>query len=92
MNSTSNRSPWGPKRRSLRKAIPARRLRGEVEEIADAVVPRQLRPEDPGRPSDTRVLRVKVAFREPSSLKLGQRVELAINAEEKDAKIAAKPE
>ena len=76
----------------IAEGYPAHRLRGEVEEIADAVVPRRLRPEDPGRPSDTRVLRVKVAFREPSSLKLGQRVELAINAEEKDAKIAAKAE
>ena len=55
-----------------------RRWRGEVEEIADAVVARQTRPEDPGRPADTRVLLVKVAFREPNPLKLGQRVEVEI--------------
>jgi RND family efflux transporter MFP subunit len=53
-----------------------RRWRGEVEEIADTVVARQTRPEDPGRPADTRVLLVKVAFRESNPLKLGQRVEV----------------
>ena len=55
-----------------------RRWRGQVEEIPDAVVGRQTRPEDPGRPADTRVLRVKVAFREPNPLKLGQHVEVEI--------------
>lgn len=52
--------------------------RGVVEEIPDSVVPRRLKPEDPGRPSDTRVLMVKVALREPTPLKLGQRVEVEI--------------
>jgi HlyD family secretion protein len=52
--------------------------RGRVEEIPDAVVARRLKPEDPGRPSDTRVLLVKVAFLEPTPLRLGQRVELEI--------------
>jgi HlyD family secretion protein len=51
---------------------------GQVEEIAAAVVARQNRPADPGRPADTRVLLVKVAFREPNPLKLGQRVEVEI--------------
>jgi len=55
-----------------------RRWRGEVEEIADAVVARQTRPQDPGRPADTHVLLVKVAFRESCPLKLGQRVEVEI--------------
>ena len=55
-----------------------RRWRGEVEVIAVAVVARQTRPEDPGRPADTRVLLVQVAFREPNPLKLGQRVEVEI--------------
>jgi HlyD family secretion protein len=55
-----------------------RTWRGRVEEIPDAVVARRLKPEDPGRPSDTRVLLVKVAFLEPTPLKLGQRVELEI--------------
>jgi HlyD family secretion protein len=51
---------------------------GEVEEIADVVVARQTRPEDPARPADTRVLLVKIAFRESCPLKLGQRVEVEI--------------
>ena len=51
---------------------------GQVEEVPDAVVGRQTRPDDPGRPADTRVLRVKVAFREPNPLKLGQHVEVEI--------------
>jgi HlyD family secretion protein len=55
-----------------------RRWRGEVEEIADAIVARQTRPEDPGRPADTRVLLVRIAFRESNPLKLGQRVEVEI--------------
>lgn len=52
--------------------------RGIVEEIPDAVVARRLKPEDPGRPSDTRVLMVKVALQEKTPLKLGQRVEVEI--------------
>jgi RND family efflux transporter MFP subunit len=51
---------------------------GVVEEVPDSVVPRRLRPEDPGRPIDSRVLPVKVAFASPTPLKLGQRVEVAI--------------
>jgi HlyD family secretion protein len=51
---------------------------GKVEEIPDAVVNRRLKPQDPGRPSDTRVLLVKIALLEGSPLKLGQRVEVAI--------------
>ena len=49
---------------------------GEVEEIPDAVVGRRLKPQDPGKPEDTRVLLVKIALREPTPLKLGQRVEI----------------
>jgi HlyD family secretion protein len=55
-----------------------RRWRGQVEEIPEAVVARQTRPDDPGRPADTRVLRVKMAFREPNPLRLGQHVEVEI--------------
>ena len=61
-----------------------RRWRGEVEEIADAVVARQTRPEDPGRPADTRVLPVWLAFREANPLKLGQRVEVEIVGASRD--------
>ena len=60
------------------EGYPGRGWRGRVEEIADAVVPRQTRPEDPGRPADTRVLLVRIAFLEKTPLKLGQRVEVEI--------------
>jgi HlyD family secretion protein len=52
---------------------------GVVEEIPDVVVSRRLKPVDPGRPTDTRVLLVKVRFSEPTPLKLGQRVEAEIS-------------
>lgn len=52
-----------------------------VEEIPDAVVARRLKPQDPGRPSDTRVLLVKVALDGKTPLKLGQRVEVEISPE-----------
>jgi RND family efflux transporter MFP subunit len=51
---------------------------GVVEEIPDAVSGRVLKPQDPGRPSDTRILLVKIRLEEPTPLKLGQRVEVAI--------------
>ena len=41
---------------------------------------RRLKPQDPGRPTDTRVLAVKVAFTEEVPLKLGTTVELKIAA------------
>lgn len=53
-----------------------RTWRGTIEEIPDAVVNRRLNPQDPSKPIDTRVLLVKVAFAEPTPLKLGQRVEV----------------
>jgi HlyD family secretion protein len=52
--------------------------RGSVEEIPDQVVPRALRPLDPSRPVDTRVLLVKVRLTEAVPLRLGQRVEVEI--------------
>ncbi len=52
--------------------------RARVEEIPDTVARRSVRPQDPGKPEDTRVLRVKIAFEEPTPLRLGQRVEVAI--------------
>lgn len=51
---------------------------GVVEEIPDAVSGRRLKPQDPGKPSDTRVLLVKVKLDAPTPLKLGQRVEVEI--------------
>lgn len=55
-----------------------RSWRGSVEEVADAVTLRQLKAQDPGRPTDTRILAVKVAFEEAAPLKLGTTVELRI--------------
>lgn len=51
---------------------------GKVEELPQAVGPRKLKPEDPARPTDIRVLLVKVAPDRPLPLKLGQKVELRI--------------
>jgi HlyD family secretion protein len=51
---------------------------GRVEEIPDSVVSRRIKPQDPTKPIDTRVLLVKVAFGEPTPLKLGQRVQIAL--------------
>jgi hypothetical protein len=48
------------------------------------VTPRRLKPQDPARPTDTRVLAVKVAFTEPTPLKLGATVELRIQPRDAD--------
>ncbi len=52
--------------------------KGTIEEVPDSVVSRRLKPQDPSKPIDTRVLLVKVAMNEPTPLKLGQRVEVEI--------------
>jgi HlyD family secretion protein len=52
--------------------------KGTIEEIPDSVISRRLKPQDPSKPIDTRVLLVKIALNEPSPLKLGQRVEVKI--------------
>ncbi len=54
------------------------RFKGEVEEIPDEVVSRRIKPQDPGRPTDTRVLAVKIKLHGSAPLRLGQRVELEI--------------
>lgn len=51
---------------------------GEVFEVPGWVTSRRLKPLDPGRPSDTRVLPVKVSLPADHPLKLGQRVEVEI--------------
>ncbi len=53
-------------------------FRGTVEEVADSVTPRRLKPQDPSRPTDTRILAIKVAFAERTPLRLGTTVELRI--------------
>jgi multidrug resistance efflux pump len=74
----------GAPARITAEGYPGRHWRGEVEQIADAVVARQARPEDPARPADTRVLLVKVSLREPCPLKLHQRVEIRIDARQRE--------
>jgi HlyD family secretion protein len=49
-----------------------------VEEIPDRVQARELKPLDPSRPVDTRVLLVKLRLAEKVPLKLGQRVDVEI--------------
>jgi RND family efflux transporter MFP subunit len=62
------------------EAFPGRAWRGRVEDIPRSVTLRRLKPQDPSRPTDTRILAVKVAFAEPTPLKLGATVELKIDA------------
>jgi RND family efflux transporter MFP subunit len=51
---------------------------GTVEVVPDVVVARHLQPQDPSRPSDTRVLIAKITLPANAPLKLGQRVEVSI--------------
>jgi RND family efflux transporter MFP subunit len=60
--------------------FPGRTWMGRVEEIPGSVTLRRLKPQDPARPTDTRVLAVKVAFAEPTPLKLGTTVAVKIQA------------
>jgi RND family efflux transporter MFP subunit len=60
------------------EGYPGQKWRAKVEEIPDVVAPRQLRPQDPGRPSDTGVILVKLVFIDPVPFKLGQRVDTTI--------------
>jgi HlyD family secretion protein len=60
------------------EGYPGHVWQSKIEEIADAVAARQTRPDDPGRPADTRVLRVRMALLEPNPFKLGQHVEVDI--------------
>ena len=57
---------------------PGQAWAGRIEEVADSVTLRALKPQDPGRPTDTRILAVKVALLEPTPLRLGTTVELKI--------------
>ena len=59
---------------------PGRVWTGRIEEVADTVTLRRLKAQDPSRPTDTRILAVKVAFDGASPLRLGTTVELKIRA------------
>lgn len=67
----------GERVRVTAEGFPGTRI-GHVEEVPESVVARRLRPADPGRPTDTRVLLVKIALEGRSALRLGQRVDVAI--------------
>jgi HlyD family secretion protein len=71
------------------EGYPDRSWRGVVEEVADVLVGRRIRPEDPGKPTDTRVLPVRIAFREATPLRLGQRVEVEIERAGGEASVSA---
>jgi HlyD family secretion protein len=60
------------------EGYPGQSWHGEVEELSDVLVGRRIRPEDPGRPTDTRVLPVRIALRVSNPLRFGQRVEVEI--------------
>ena len=60
------------------EGYPGQSWKGRVEEVPGSVTLRRLKPQDPSRPTDTRILAVKVAFAEKSPLKLGTTVELRI--------------
>jgi cold shock CspA family protein len=45
------------------------------------VSPRRIKPQDPSKPTDARVLLVKVALEGTTTLKLGQRVEVRIQSD-----------
>jgi RND family efflux transporter MFP subunit len=53
-------------------------FRGRVEEIPANVTVRRIKPQDPSRPTDTRILAIKVAFDGENPLKLGATVDLRI--------------
>ncbi len=60
--------------------FPGRSFRGHVEEIPGDVTRRRIKPQDPARPTDVRVLALKVAFDEKTPLKLGSTVDLVVSA------------
>lgn len=61
------------------EGFPSVRWPATVKEVPQVVVTRQLRPQDPGRPTDSGVILVKLALESPAPLRLGQRVEVTID-------------
>jgi RND family efflux transporter MFP subunit len=60
--------------------FPGRSFRGRVEEIPGSVTLRRIKPQDPSRPTDVRVLALKVRFEGKTPLKLGSTVDLVVSA------------
>lgn len=59
---------------------------GVVMTIPSWVTNRRLKPLDPGRPSDTRILPVKISLQAEHPLKLGQRVEVEIEGSSSESR------
>lgn len=68
----------GQKVTIMAEGFPDKSWSGRVEEVPSVLVDKGSQPRDPARPVDVRVLLVKIAFNNPSPLKLGQRVEVEI--------------
>jgi HlyD family secretion protein len=60
--------------------FPGQTFHGRVEEIPGSVTLRRIKPQDPSRPTDVRVLALKVAFAGKAPLKLGTTVDLVVSA------------
>jgi len=60
--------------------FPGQSFRGRVEEIPGNVTLRRIKPQDPARPTDVRVLALKVALEGKTPLKLGSTVDLVVSA------------
>ncbi len=60
--------------------FPGQSFHGRVEEIPGNVTLRRIKPQDPARPTDVRVLALKVAFEGRTPLKLGSTVDLVVSA------------
>ncbi len=63
--------------------FPGQSFHGRVEEIPGSVTLRRIKPQDPARPTDVRVLALKVAFDGKTPLKLGSTVDLVVSASAK---------
>lgn len=73
------------------EGFPGETWPGIVEEVPDVVVEKDLRPRDPSRPVDVRVLRAKIALSSATPLKLGQRVEVEIATAPATTGLASQP-
>ena len=63
--------------------FPGQIFKGRVEEIPGSVTLRHIKPQDPARPTDVRVLALKVAFDGKTPLKLGTTVDLVVSTPSK---------
>ena len=60
-------------------AYPARVFRGRVEEIADYVGKREIKPNNPAVNLGLKIIQVKIALQEATPLKLGMTVDVRID-------------